>query len=444
MDVHDTTLPEDREPVMVPSVPVRARGRPKGSLTKKAILEPPRVVPEGPIFRAMPSQMEFLQAPEREVLFSGGMGSGKSVALLVDMVVGLSGNPNAVAILARRHQVSLNRSTLPILISNTGSMPPVLPPGTYDYKKAEGIIQLHGGGKILLIGVDFPERFRSINASELYVDEASELTEDIYNELLYRVRLDSGRGHVRLATNPKYVGHWAYKRFIGDPKGHRVIYGNSLDNKYLSKEYRSYLEGLTGDRFLRYVKGVWTARGEMVYPEWDSTTMVSEVKAEPAREWFIGVDFGGTNPTAMLACYVDESGCLNVVDEFYKVQSTFSEMLRWCEQYRQYRPTVIRDPSAKSVETEFLAASWEVVNGDNGVEVGIERCRDRFANKAVKVDPKCKYLIQELDGYSWDADKPGKPVKENDHAADAFRYVCGSVTESYVGAIGSVEKVFFA
>lgn len=444
-DIFDTTLPEHREPRLdltgAPPRAPRPRGRPKGSTKVKAIVEAPGA--SGTVFHAMPTQGEFLSANEREVMFSGGMGSGKSVALLVDMVASVAGNPGARAILARKHLASLNRSTLPILLSNTGDMPPVLPPGSYEFRKSDGIIRLNGGGEIMLLGCDHFERIRSINASDLYVDEAAELTQEMWMELMYRIRLTTGRGHVRCCTNPKYINHWLHDRFIANPEGRKVVYGDALSNKYLSEESRKLLSSLKGDRYLRYVKGIWTARGEMVYPEWDSTTMVSPQEAQPG-DWYIGVDFGGTNPTAMLACFVGEDDVLRVVDEFYRVQSTFSAMLAWCEKYRPYNCTVIRDPSAKSVETEFAAAGWNVVNGDNSVDVGIERVRDRLAARKLAVDPKCRFFTSEMDGYSWDEDKPGKVVKEKDHACDALRYVCGAVTGNMIGSLGSVNEIFFA
>ena len=41
----------------------------------------------------------------------------------------------------------------------------------------------------------------------------------------------------------------------------------------------------------------------------------------------------------------------------------------------------------------------------------------------IKVSPKCKYWIKEVQSYSWDAKATDdRPIKENDHAMDETRY----------------------
>lgn len=395
------------------------------------------------LFRAMPSQMEFLQAKEREVLFSGGFGSGKSSALLIDLVASVAGRPGACSILARRHNVSLNRSTLPILLSSTGTMPPILPEGSYDWIKSDGVIQVHGGGKIVTVGCDYPERLRSINASDVYIDEAAELTEEQYLELIRRVRLTTGTGHIRSATNPSYQGHTLWKRFNSGNPDCRIVYGNSLDNTHLSPAYLAYLAGLTGDQRERYVYGRWTARGEMVYPEWNAT-MVKPQALVGDGQLYIGIDFGQTAPTGILVARIGEDGVLRILDEFYRTTCTFREILSWCAQWRSQDPTVVYDPSARSVATEFEAAGWQDVSkADNDVGIGIQRVRDMLGSGQIEVDPKCSNLMREMDGYSWDQEHVGKPIKSDDHVCDVLRYLCGAVKQSMASSAGQQPAYIF-
>ena len=56
---------------------------------------------------------------------------------------------------------------------------------------------------------------------------------------------------------------------------------------------------------------------------------------------------------------------------------------------------------------------------------GIRETASCMAQGKIKINPECKSVVRELQGYVWD-DKAGddKPVKENDHAMDAMRYWC--------------------
>ena len=433
-----------------PHTPIkRPRGRPRKdpSLTK---VEPVKTAvavldDNSTVFHAMPQQAVFLEATQREVLMSGGRGSGKSCALLVDMVTSVAGRPGSRAVLARRYLAGLTRSTLAILLKPTGSMPAILPPGQYEYRQSEGIIKVHGGGEIVLVGIDHAERIRSINATDLYVDEAAEITKDMYSELLEVVRVSSGRGHVRLATNPSWRGHWLHTHFMQARPDRAIIYGNSLDNQYLTQEYRKYLSELTGDRRERMVYGKWTAQGDMVYPQWSSSMVIPQNHSETDGNFYLCIDFGQTHPTGILFAREDSDGKIHILDEFYRTSATFREILNWCEQFRQFNPQVVYDPSARSVATEFEAKSWaNIQKADNDVGVGIARVQDRMGAGLIEVDPQCVNLVNEINGYSWDPNHLGKPIKEIDDLADCLRYCTLACSIASIGQTGSISSIFFA
>ena len=57
---------------------------------------------------------------------------------------------------------------------------------------------------------------------------------------------------------------------------------------------------------------------------------------------------------------------------------------------------------------------------------GIQLVASAIDAGVLMIHPRCKHLIDEIQGYSWDpkAQQRGedKPVKTNDHACDALRY----------------------
>ena len=85
----------------------------------------------------------------------------------------------------------------------------------------------------------------------------------------------------------------------------------------------------------------------------------------------------------------------------------------------------IIDPSAAS----FIAVlrndkpRYKVQPADNAVVDGIRETATAMRLGLIRFSPKLKNWRKEMDGYVWDDDPAeDKPVKENDHAADAMRY----------------------
>jgi hypothetical protein len=88
--------------------------------------------------------------------------------------------------------------------------------------------------------------------------------------------------------------------------------------------------------------------------------------------------------------------------------------------------SVIIDPSAASFKLEVSNRFISVQDADNSVIDGIRDVSSELAQDLIQVDPSCTNYIREKYGYVWDinAGKRGedKPLKQNDHSADAERY----------------------
>ena len=65
---------------------------------------------------------------------------------------------------------------------------------------------------------------------------------------------------------------------------------------------------------------------------------------------------------------------------------------------------------------------------DNDIALGIERVRKRLRNGTIQISSACRNLVEEAAMYRYkdSEDKLGAddaPVKDNDHAMDALRYL---------------------
>ena len=93
---------------------------------------------------------------------------------------------------------------------------------------------------------------------------------------------------------------------------------------------------------------------------------------------------------------------------------------------RSHLPVIV-DPAAASFIVELQRRGVDVRHADNSVLDGIRTVGNILASDRLLISKYCHKSIMEMQSYSWDpkAQKNGadKPLKTNDHAADAIRYV---------------------
>ena len=92
-----------------------------------------------------------------------------------------------------------------------------------------------------------------------------------------------------------------------------------------------------------------------------------------------------------------------------------------------YPVAIILDPSAASFKAEMRSRGYRIKEADNEVLDGIRMTSTFIGQRKVRmVKENCKRTIGDILSYVWDekASQRGeeKPVKENDHGADALRY----------------------
>jgi PBSX family phage terminase large subunit len=391
-------------------------------------------------WQQLPKQAEFIASQAREVLYSGAFGSGKTRATCMKLVLRAS-RRGACEALVRKHLVTLKATSLRTLLEPEGSLPPVLPAGTYEHNKSEKIIRIHGGGQILYFGLDDAgERTNtkrgSYNLSGVGIDQAEELTESDYIMLRGRIRatVEGMPNQIYGACNPDSDEHHLAKRFGFNKTrkaapGTHAIQTASADNFLLPADYLADLNTLTGIFYRRYVLGEWCAADGAIYETFTRDAFVCERDGVPWVETICGVDWGMRNPTALLVVRKDEQGGLHVQDEFYRPGLLEPEIVEVAKDFRtRYAVTSFAvDPSALALRETMSRAGLLVIEANNDVLGGISRVSKRFVvdgtgRPLLTISPSCIQLIRELGLYCWDGKKKDKPKKENDHAADALRY----------------------
>ena len=382
-----------------------------------------------------PKQWEFIQAKEREVMFAGAKGSGKSYAgcvkLLTHAVL-----PHSFCLLTRKTHNSIASSTLRTLLIGERDVPAVLPRGSYDYWESKSLIRINGGGEIVIVGCDNPEKIRSINASTIYVDEGSELDEEEYAELSSRLRntADPNR-QLFTTTNPSSEKHFLYNRFITHGDNTRKLIkvplfdkDGKLNNYHLPSDYIEDMMKLTGSALKRYVWAEWCSNEGCVYDTFDPSRHVENHSRDEFTEFIIGVDVGYVNdPTAILVFGVKD-GKMHGLEEYYQVKTPpsliVSKVAEMSEKYGNCRTVV--DPSAAGIILELMTRTT-VDKANNKIEEGIARCKDLLINSKITFNSNMVNTIKEFDLYAYKPETgkgvpSEKPLDKWNHSMDALRY----------------------
>ena len=238
--------------------------------------------------------------------------------------------------------------------------------------------------------------------------------------------------------NPENPQHWFRQEWILQPEKHNALHLHFLmdDNPSLDEatkvRYRSMYSGLF---YERYILGRWVMSEGLIYDMFDPTENVyrENIPSLPYTcQRYIACDYGTTNPTRFLDIY--DNGAVILVDREYDWDSRRERRQKTDQEYADdfmafmggTDATVLVDPSAASFIVALRQRGVYVREADNDVLNGIRRVSELLKRREILIHERCSRLIDEMGTYLWD-DKAAmrgedKPVKQNDHSADALRY----------------------
>jgi PBSX family phage terminase large subunit len=411
-----------------------------------------------------------------EVLLSGPAGTGKSRACLEKLHIMMLMTPGARGLIARKAATTLSSTALvtwrnyvakeAIAVGDVvyygGS---AQEPASYQYKN---------GSVVAIGGLDKVSKIMSAEYDVVYIQEATELTEDDWESITTRLRNWKISFQQLIADcNPQSPEHWLKVRC--DKGRTKMLTSTHEDNPMLFGEdgevtpngasYIGKLDNLSGVRYQRLRMGRWVAAEGVIYEQWsnDNLTNIEEIR-HGAREFvdkfgipmswprYWSVDFGFVNPFVCQFWAEDPDGRLYLYCEIYHTQRTVDQhaqtirsiVLNDKGSWIQPRPRAVvcdHDAEGRAVLEKELGISTEpahksVLEGIDITQTRIRKAGDGrprifiLRNALHEVDgelvdsarPTC--TAEEIPAYVWN-DKRTKeePVKEDDHGCDAMRYV---------------------
>jgi hypothetical protein len=400
-------------------------------------------------------QEAFLASGEKDVLYGGSAGGGKSYAMIVD--------PLRFAHRAAHRALILRRSMpeLRELIDKSRELYPKAFPGCR-YREVEKLWNFPSGAKIEFGFLERDAdvyRYQGQAYSWIGFDEITQLpTEFSWNYLSSRLRTTDSEitPYMRCTANPGGVGaHWVKKRYIDPCESDKSFVGKDgltrkfiparlQDNPYLARDgmYEQMLKALPPTQRKQLLEGNWDVNEGAAFTEFSlDEHVISPFQIPIHWERIKGIDYGYASESACIWATVDPSdGTLIVYRELYRKGLTGEDL------GRKITEMELQDPL--SVQGVLDTSAWSRT-GTTGPTVGETLVRQghklRRADKnrvqgkiqiheylrlqpsgrpKLQIFNSCPSLIRELQSIPLDKSNPEDvDTHAPDHAYDALRYL---------------------
>ncbi len=288
------------------------------------------------------------------------------------------------------------------------------------------------GAYICFLSVDDPEKIKSTEWNDIWMEEASDFTWDDW--LILQTRLSGRRSKenpnkIYLSLNPSDEQGWINQRLMVTKifaEKLEIIKSTYRDNPFLGTDYVALLQSLKEQDINAYqvfAEGEWGTLTNVIYNPYEMLAAFPSFGDDP--ESIYGVDFGFNNPSAVIKITIKDIEHCYLEQILYKTHLTNADLIRELEailpEDEKYRNWYGDCAEPDRIE-EFKRSGFHIYESDKEVEIGIDFCkRHKFYTLPGNVD-----LNKERATYKWKTDKNGnvleEPVKYMDHLMDGKRY----------------------
>jgi hypothetical protein len=400
-------------------------------------------------------QTDFLAAPERDVLYGGAAGGGKSYAMLID--------PLRFAHRAAHRALILRRSMpeLRELIDKSRELYPRAFPGC-KYKEVEKLWNFPSGAKVEFGFLERDAdvyRYQGQAYSWIGFDEITHLpTEFGWNYLASRLRTTDPEitPYMRCTANPGGVGAtWVKKRYVDpypanesftgeDNLTRKFIPARLEDNPYLAYDgrYEEMLKALPPTQRKQLLEGNWDVNEGAAFTEFDlDVHVITPFEIPISWERVKGIDYGYASESACIWASIDPTdGTLIVYRELYRKGLTgvdLGSIITEMELQDPYSVQGVLDTAAwartgttgPTVGESLVKAGHKLRRADKNRIQGKIQIHEylkvqQSGRPRLQILNTCPNLIRELQSIPLDKTNP-EDVNTHapDHAYDALRYL---------------------
>jgi PBSX family phage terminase large subunit len=395
--------------------------------------------------------------------------SGKTTAACAELAAHALNTPNGKALI-----------TAPILSQVTDAVIPelekFLPTWFIEQriKKPSPFYRLTNGFEIIVYASDDQQKLRSLNLTAFYIEEASGVDFEVFDQLMTRLRSKAGvikdvygnevgyKYMGILSTNPE--SSWirddfllvsdvikaspsidlsVYKNLINREKTNRHFHtfiSSTRDNHHVPAQFIERMSAGKSEQWIRkYVDCYLDFREGAVFPEFNKH-LVEPFELPKSWKHMAGYDPGFNDPTAVPKATIDPRNGIVYIYDDYKVSNQpmgvhAAHVISWLDGKEllypiQADPSIAQRNNVTGVSyADYMRRQYGIrlEAGNNDIQAGIERIRDYMHAGKLKFFNNCNELKQEADRYVYPKDKKtntdDKPVDKHNHLWDAIRYM---------------------
>ena len=306
----------------------------------------------------------FYRIRDPEILVEGPAGSGKTYGILQLFHAICQRHAKVRVLVCRKTLKSLTSTALVTFREKV--LHPAEPVQWFGGSPAEpASFRYPNGSRIVVGGLDNPEKILSSEYDLGYVNECTEIREEDWETLTTRLR--NGRlKNPRLYgdCNPTSERNWANQRCLRGLT--RRVRTTHEDNPTITEEYLATLDRLSGTRYDRFRLGLWVGVENAIYENLDPSIQLRGI--EEKTSWGIGAigfDYGRRHLSASVVVQRDGNGYFWVrecwTDEDKNAQKIENAVN---SQKTRYGIRRVRVDPVQGMGAELMG--WTIADGSSG------------------------------------------------------------------------------
>lgn len=366
-----------------------------------------------------------------------GLGAGKTFSGCLESIRTVFQYPKSSGVIVASTYRNLEDFVLPMIqeeLWDTLGMP-----GGWDehftMNKQSMVATCKNGSRIYFRSCERPKDLRGPNLGWFYIDEASKVSQTVWNIMIGRLRKPPEKGWI--TTTPK-GRNWIWEEFARRPRNNFQFWTGATDeNSHLTRDYiNSLKESYSGSFLAQEFYGEFVGWEGLVYPGIKLETHHAPAEEAIGDYSIAGVDWGWTDPNVIVVGKVNE-GRIHQVDEFYKPKVHIDDLIEVAQDFKsKYNiRTFFCDSSRPEYLQAFRNAGLDARKGHKEIDPGIATVNRMIDRGLFRIDfNACPNTVNEFEQYAYEEDDFGKirkdrPIDRNNHAMDALRYMLYSQTK---------------
>ena len=372
----------------------------------------------------------------------GGRGSTKSSHISIEIPLLLLKNPQCHAVILRKVGNTIKNSVYPQMqwaidkLGLSSKFKFKSSPHEITYKKT--------GQKILFMGVDDPQKIKSIKLPFGYIGIAwlEELDQFSGMEEIRSLNQSLLRGGSQYwefcsFNPPKSQNNWVNEEKLIDDADRLIHHSDyrGVPREWLGEQFFADAEKLKAKNLRSYEHeylGKVTGTGGAVFENVEDMRMSDEMVAQFDRLLY-GLDYGfAVDPLAFLCMHYDRKHeALYIFDEIYQQKLTNKRAVELIKPKAEFRRVIADSAEPKSI-AEMRGLGLNITGarkGPDSVDFGIKWLQGRAK---IYIDKqRCPNTYKEFVMYEYEKNRQGQFISAypdlNNHAIDACRYGCSEV-----------------